>query len=297
MRVLFLFYFDFLIKLSTSDDRIFFWEGDNLVQPDNLTDESLEYRYLPVIEGELEEVTCTVRAISEAPYKVTVYHEDFKANTTEEREEIDGVQFVKEIVTVNVDNSTAIDEKEILCEINEPTQDTISLLVKAYIIHRIPVSVQTCKDCDGTVTLTVKKASKQKKEDTKLEEGLENKLKKNYGVTAVDIDSNGIVSADGDFNKIRGKIQALNQRAPGWTVDGKEVEDIDTHCDCVKIDPYTEGGVSQNVIVIVIVIAFLILCGLVFFYLMKLRKNNADRREIELEMEDTSGDPINQSAG
>jgi len=276
-----LFCFDFLIKFSTSENRIFYWEGDNLVQPENLSDESLEYRYLPVIEGEVVELTCTVRAISKKPYTVNVYHEGFNANKTEKREEIDGDKYVKEVITVNNDNSAAIDEKEILCEIYEPFEDTISLLTKAYIIDRIPVSAQTCKDCEGNVPLTIRKASNQKKEEAKLEEGLKNKLKNEYVATAVDIDSNGIVSADVSFNTIRRKIHALSQGGPGWTVNGTDVQDIDTFCDCVKEEPYTEGGVNEAVIVIVIVllVAVCAVCGLGF---IKYRRNNSDR-EIEME--------------
>jgi len=221
-------------KLSTSEDQIFFWEGENLVQPDNLTDESLEYRYLPVIEGEEEEVTCSVRAISEAPYKVTVYHEDFNASVTEERNN----KYVKEDIIVNIVDSASIDEKEILCEINEPTQDTISLLVKAYVFDRIVVPKKTCDSCEGLVTSTLRRPKGQKAEDAKFEQKMKEKLKNKFGATSVEIDSNGTVSAEISFTKTRRSLRGGLR----WTVDGEDVKDIDKHCDCETVAPSPRPG-------------------------------------------------------
>ena len=99
----------FLTHFSNSENRIFYWEGANLVQPDNFADENLEYRDIPVIEGELLKVTCKVRAISDSPYQITVYYDDFNANSTGMiQEKIAGDKYVKEVINVNIDNSSVI---------------------------------------------------------------------------------------------------------------------------------------------------------------------------------------------
>merc|ERR1711936_315741 len=142
--------------------------------------------------------------------------------------EIAGDKYVKEDINVNIDNSAAIDGKEILCEINEPTEDTIGLLFKAYVMDKVDVSSQVCSDCDGIVTLTLRKPTIQKKEEAKLEEKLEEKLKKEYGATNVNIDNKGVVTADVSLKYIR---ELFVDSGPGWEVDGEEVEDIDI-CRC-----------------------------------------------------------------
>ena len=218
------------LQLSTAENRIFYWEGANLVQPDNFADENLEYRDIPVIEGELLKVTCKVRAISDSPYQITVYYDDFNANSTGMiEEEIAGDKYVKEDINVNIDNSAAIDGKEILCEINEPTEDTIGLLFKAYVMDKVDVSSQVCSDCDGIVTLTLRKPTIQKKEEAKLEEKLEEKLKKEYGATNVNIDSKGVVTADVNFLKLAAKHGTMGNL---FRVSGREVADISARCPC-----------------------------------------------------------------
>merc|ERR1711936_264567 len=213
-----------LLHLSTAENRIFYWEGANLVQPDNFADENLEYRDIPVIEGELLKVTCKVRAISDSPYQITVYHDDFNANSTGMiQEKIAGDKYVKEVINVNIDNSSAIDGKEILCEVNEPFLDTISILFKAYVMDPIKVP----KKCRKTakVNITLRKPIKQKKEDKKLEEKLKEKLEREYGATDVNIDDDdGVVSAKVKFSNLG------HSNVVRWEFKNKYYKDIDTLC-------------------------------------------------------------------
>ena len=95
------------------------------MRPPHLSEHSLEYRDIPVIQGEKELINCTVRAISDQTYKTRVYYEPFNASHSEEREELE-YKYLKKIITTNVDNSAAIDEQDMLCEIYEPRYSTLS---------------------------------------------------------------------------------------------------------------------------------------------------------------------------
>ena len=130
------------IDLSSSANRIFFWEGPHLVQG---SEENLEYRDIPVIEGEKLVVTCWVKATDpDSEYRMTIYDDYTNSNTSGLIEDkVDGVKYVKEIINVNVDDSAAIDEKVILCELNKPTEETIKLTFKAFVIDRISVPGST----------------------------------------------------------------------------------------------------------------------------------------------------------
>ena len=135
------------------------------MRPPHLSEHSLEYRDIPVIQGEKELINCTVRAISDHEFKTRVYFEPFNASRTEEREEFE-YKYLKKIITAHIDDSAAIDEQDMLCEIYEPifAGHTISLTFKAYIIDPILVSKETCETCEGNVRMTIRRATTQKKE-------------------------------------------------------------------------------------------------------------------------------------
>ena len=86
------------------------------VRPPHLSEHSLEYRDIPVIQGERELINCTVRAISDHEFKTKVYYEPFNASHTEEREELE-YKYLKKIINAYIDDSAAIDEQDMLCEI------------------------------------------------------------------------------------------------------------------------------------------------------------------------------------
>ena len=86
------------------------------MRPPHLSEHSLEYRDIPVIQGEKELINCTVRAISDQTYKTRVYYEPFNASHTEEREELQ-YKYLKKIITANIDDSAAIDEQDMLCSV------------------------------------------------------------------------------------------------------------------------------------------------------------------------------------
>merc|ERR1712064_127141 len=116
-----------------------------------------------------------------------------------------------------------IDEKDILCEVNEPFLDTISLLFKAYVLEVLEVP-ENCR-INKKVKISLKRALHQKKEEPRIEEKIIEKLE-GYGMTAVSIDDKGIVSANIRFGKMR-KFSNLVKK---WMVGGNVIEDINSHC-------------------------------------------------------------------
>ena len=186
-----------LLPISSSANRIFFWGGDHLVQG---SEENPEYRDIPVIEGEKLVVTCWLKASDpDYEYRMRIYHSKTNSNTSGLIEDtIDGVKYVKEIINVNVDNAAAIDEKVILCELNKPTEETIKLTLKAFVIDRISVPEEVCSVCEGEVVLTLRRPGSQKKEGERFEEELKQKLKEKLGILETDIginSTNGVVTA------------------------------------------------------------------------------------------------------
>ena len=121
-----------LLPISSSVNRIFYWEGPHLVQG---SEENLEYRDIPVIEGEKLVVTCWVKATDpDSEYTMTIYDDYTNSNTSGLLEDkVNGLRYVKEIINVNIDNSAAIDEKFIVCELNKPTEETIFMKIKAFV--------------------------------------------------------------------------------------------------------------------------------------------------------------------
>merc|ERR1719300_634347 len=206
-----------------TSNRVFYWENDYLAET---SEENPEYRSIPVIEGEKVVVTCWVRATSNSEYRMTMYHDYHNASSSGMIEqEKDGVNYVKEVVNVNVVNSAAIDEQDIFCEINKPTEETISLLFKSFVIDNISDPDQVCEACEaeGKVTMTLRRPSKQRKEDEKFEKALKLKLKEQYGATEeeVKIDNEGIVTAKVNLNLL------LNRDGVSKT---KKVEEFRSQC-------------------------------------------------------------------
>jgi len=203
-------------------NRVFYWENDYLAQT---SEENPEYRSIPVIEGEMVVVTCWVRATSNTEYRMTMYHDYHDASSSGMIDEVkDGVKYVKEVVNVNVVNSAAIDEQDIFCEINKPTEETISLLFKSFVIDDISVPDQVCENSEGKakVTMKLKRPIKQKKEDDKFEKALKLKLREQYGPNEdeVEIDSEGIVTAKVNLNLL------LNRDGVNKTKKVKEIESL-----------------------------------------------------------------------
>merc|ERR1711988_306337 len=221
-----------------TSNRVFYWENDYLAQT---SEENPEYRSIPVIEGEKVVVTCWVRATSNTEYRMTMYHDYHDASSSGMIKEVkDGVNHVKEVVNINVDNSEAIDEQDIFCEINKPTEETISLLFKSFVIDDISVPAQVCDACEGKakVTMKLKRPSKQRKEDDKFEKALKLKLKEQYGTNEdeVEIDSEGIVTAKVNLNLL------LNRDGVNKT---KKVKDI--KCQCTRCSIITETSQSVDI--------------------------------------------------
>jgi len=216
--------FLFMTQIGLSySQRVFYWENDYLAET---SEENPEYRSIPVIEGEKVVVTCWVRATSNSEYRMTMYHDYHDASSSGMIEQHkDGVKYVKEVVNVNVVNSAAIDEQDIFCEINKPTEETISLLFKSFVIDNISDPDQVCEACEaeGKVTMTLRRPSKQRKEDDKFEKALKLKLKEQYGATEeeVKIDNEGIVTAKVNLNLL------LNRDGVNKT---KKVEDFRSQC-------------------------------------------------------------------
>jgi len=169
----------------------------------------------------------------------------------------------KKIINVNVDNSTAIDEKVILCELNKPTEETIKLTFKAFVIDRISVPDKVCQVCDGKVMLTLRRPVSQKKEGEKFEEELKQKLKEEFGILDTDIginSTNGIVTAEVDF------FSMLSWSGPFWRVEGRPVEDIQYSCSsCASVTtPHTPhnsstvgptvGGIIGGIVIVILAV-------------------------------------------
>lgn len=281
------------IRPSSSVNRIFYWEGPHLVQG---SEENLEYRDIPVIEGELLVVTCWVKATDpDSEYMMTIYDDYTNSNTSGLLEDkVNGLRYVKEIINVNIDSSAAIDEKVILCELNKPTEETIKLTFKAFVIDRISVPDQVCQDCDGKVKLTLRRPKFQKKEAEDLEEELKLKLKEKFGILDTDIginSTNGIVTAEVDF------VSVLSLSGPFWRVEGRPVEDILHTCTSCASTTTPDIAPSSWVEVIVggTVAGLVALCVVVVgvWRYMKRKGVNDDDSNLNLENLDNETEKLN----
>ena len=69
-----------LLNFVASEEERFFWENDYVGKPVNFY-HGAAYQ-IPVIEGDIAEIQCKVRAVSEDPYTIIWDSENFHANTT-----------------------------------------------------------------------------------------------------------------------------------------------------------------------------------------------------------------------
>ena len=184
-----------LINLTASQEERFFWENDYVGKPVNFY-HGAAYQ-IPAIEGEIVEIQCKVRAVSEDPYTIIWDYENFHANTTGRTvlvNNTDGDEYAQDTITVNIDNPADIDDQDIICSWeNGKFSDTITLQFKVYVPDNLDNS-QHCVSCEGGVQLKLKRPEIQKKEDINLEEEIKQKVKKeNSRVGDVLIDSNGYI--------------------------------------------------------------------------------------------------------
>ena len=185
-----------LINFAASEEERFFWENEFVSKPVNFY-HGAAYQ-IPVIEGEIVEIQCKVRAVSEDPYTIIWDYENFHANTTGKTvlvNNTDGDEFAQDTITVNIDNPADIDDKDIICSWeNGKFSDTITLQFKVYVPDM--ENSQHCEDeCDGAVRLKLKRPEIQKKEDINLEEEIKQKVLREHNVGDGDvfIDSNDYI--------------------------------------------------------------------------------------------------------
>ena len=69
-----------LVNLTISEEDRFFWENDYAGKPVNFYP-GAAYQ-IPVVEGEIVEIKCKVRAVSEDRYTIIWDYENFHSNTT-----------------------------------------------------------------------------------------------------------------------------------------------------------------------------------------------------------------------
>ena len=188
--------FTILLNFAASEEDRFFWENDYVGKPVNFY-HGAAYQ-IPVIEGEKVMILCKVRAVSEDSYKIIWDYESFHATTTGKTVLVNntsGDEFAQDTITVNIDNPTDIDDKDIICSWeNGQFSDTITLQFKVYVPDNLDNS-EHCNACEGIVQLKLKRPKDQRKEDTNLEEKIREKVLKEYDVTDVQIGSNGYICA------------------------------------------------------------------------------------------------------
>ena len=126
--------FTILLNFAASEEDRFFWENDYVGKPVNFY-HGAAYQ-IPVIEGEKVVILCKVRAVSEDSYKIIWDYESFHATTTGKTVLVNntsGDEFAQDTITVNIDNPTDIDDKDIICSWeNGQFSDTITLQFKVY---------------------------------------------------------------------------------------------------------------------------------------------------------------------
>jgi len=185
-------------RLSTSEEERFFWSADFVSKPNNYYHGAPSQ--IPVIGGEVVEIQCQVRAVSEDPYSIIWDYENFNANTTGKTILVNntaGDEFAVDTVTVNIDNPAVIDDKDIICSWeNGKFSDTISLQFKVYVVED-KSKKGTCSVCEGAEHVKlVRPGKEEKKEDANMKEKIKEKAKKIYGKSGfseVFIDSKGSV--------------------------------------------------------------------------------------------------------
>jgi len=186
----------FCTRLATTEEDRFFWSGDFVSKPNNFYHGAAIQ--IPVIEGEVVEIDCKVRAVSEDPYTIIWDYENFHANTTGETVLMNntaGDEFAVDTVEVNIDNPADIDDKDIICSWeNGKFSDTISLQFKVYVVEDEKNSSGPC--CEGVDYVRLVRPGQQRKEDANMEEMIKEKAKKHYekkGFSEVSIEADGSV--------------------------------------------------------------------------------------------------------
>ena len=162
-------------------------KGNYLVQPDDLAPDQENYRDIPVIEGDQEFVHCIARA---EDFEISWdLNGPFNASSSGETTIDD---FAIDILTVNIVNATAIDEKSIWCDRKGKRNDTIEnaeLLFKAFVPGRSDFPPDLCRSCNGTEYFKLSKATKQNTDvdslTSKMKQKIEEKVMKKYGATDV----------------------------------------------------------------------------------------------------------------
>lgn len=136
--------FCLLFRLVDSQD--FTWENDFIEKPTATGDWDGKTYHIPVIEGEIEEIQCQVRAEKEENYTLSLkYSQDFNANisnTISMGTPPDEYSVVD--IILNIDNPEDIDDKKILCL--KENSDAIYLVIRAFV--RDPSL--PCDPCNGT---------------------------------------------------------------------------------------------------------------------------------------------------
>merc|ERR1712183_973238 len=180
-------------SLSTSEEERFFWSAEFVSKPNNFYHGAPSQ--IPVIGGEVVDIQCQVRAVSEDPYTIIWDYENFNATTTGKTVLVNntaGDEYAVDTIKVNINNPAIIDDKDIICSWeNGQFSDTISLQFKVYVEVK-DKSPGLCPDCRGR-RVKLMRPLKQKKEDANMEEMIKEKAKKKYGLNEVYIESDGSV--------------------------------------------------------------------------------------------------------
>jgi len=181
------------ILIAAYEEERFFWANDYVGKPVNFY-HGAAYQ-IPVIEDEIVEIQCKVRAVSEDSYTIIWDYEHFHANTTGKTvlvNNTNGDEYAQDTITVNIDNPADIDDKDIICSWeNGQFSDTITLQFKVYVPESLDISDNDT--CEGDVELKLKRPEIQKKEDTNMEEKIKQKVRRRYNVSDVFIDSEGYI--------------------------------------------------------------------------------------------------------
>merc|ERR1712119_165073 len=185
----------FCPRPSTAEEERFFWSAEFVSKPDNYYHGAPSQ--IPVIGGEVVDIQCQVRAVSEDPYTIIWDYEYFNATTTGKTILVNntaGDEFAVDTISVNINNPAVIDDRDIICSWeNGKFSDTISLQFKVYVEDK---SKGTCPVCDGGEHVKLVRPGKPRKEDANMEEMIKEKAKKIYGKSGfseIFIDSKGSV--------------------------------------------------------------------------------------------------------
>ena len=162
-------------------DENFFWENDYVSEPIN----SYHADQVPVIDGEIVEIDCKVRAESESDdFRISPNIGKFNANYTGTKvNSEDGVKYAHRTITVNIDNPEDIDNEEIICNLENGDNvivNSISLQFKVYVLNDT-YNAQHCDKCKGDVQIKLRRP-KPRKVDKRLEKDIIRKVKRNYNV-------------------------------------------------------------------------------------------------------------------